>query len=146
MKVEASSGDVMTYPILLGLFIGRIGCFSQGIHEMTYGYPTSWVTGMDLGDGISRHPLALYEMVILIFIAVGLYFAQRKRPFADGMLFKIMMFSYLAYRFIAEWMKPHFPLALGLTSIQWMILFTYLLYIRTIVHMIFQPQKTLYAN
>lgn len=146
MNVSASSGDVMTYPILLGLFVGRIGCFSQGIHEMTYGYPTSWITGMDLGDGVQRHPLALYEMVVLLLLAFGLRFAQRRRSFADGMLFKTMMFAYLAYRFIAEWMKPHVPLAIGLTSIQGMILLTYFLYLRTIIRMIFQPQKTLYAN
>lgn len=146
MNLRASSGDVMTFPILLGLFIGRIGCFSQGIKEMTYGNETDWPTGMDLGDGLMRHPLALYEMVILLLIGVFLVTLQRKQKLKEGMQFKLMMFLYILYRFIAEWMKPRFPLFLGLTSIQVAILICYLLYIRTILHLIIRPKSTLYAN
>ncbi|MGV3610740.1 MAG: prolipoprotein diacylglyceryl transferase family protein [Fluviicola sp.] len=146
MKLKASSGDVMTYPILLGLFIGRIGCFSQGIAEMTYGNATGWPTGMDLGDGVLRHPLALYEMVVLILITALLLILQKENKLRDGMQFKLMMFLYLLYRFIAEWMKPRFPLFFGLTSIQLAIIFCYLLYIRTIVQLIIMPKKNLYAN
>lgn len=146
MKLSASSGDVMTFPILLGLFIGRIGCFSQGIAEMTYGNVTNWFTGMDLGDGTLRHPLALYEMCILIFIAVLLLVLQRKNKLRDGVQFKLMMFLYLFYRFMAEWMKPRFPLVFGLTSIQLAIIICYLLYIRTIVQLIITPKRSLYAN
>ena len=146
MKLKASSGDVMAFPILLGLFIGRIGCFSQGVEEMTYGNETDWFTGMDLGDGLMRHPLALYEMVILILIGILLVTLQRKQKLSEGMQFKLMMFLYILYRFIAEWMKPRFPLVLGLTSIQIAILICYLLYIRTILHLIVKPKRTLYAN
>jgi prolipoprotein diacylglyceryltransferase len=145
MKQTASSGDVMTFPILLGLFIGRIGCFSQGVGEMTYGNATSWPTGMDLGDGVLRHPLALYEMGVVILIAVLLLILQRQQKLSDGMQFKLMMFLYLFYRFIAEWMKPGFPLFWGLTSIQLAIISCYLLYIRTIVHLIITPKRSLYA-
>ncbi len=146
MKLKASSGDVMTFPILLGLFIGRIGCFSQGIQEMTYGNKTDWPTGMDLGDGIMRHPLALYEMAVLILIGILLVLLQRKQKFRDGIQFKLMMFLYLFYRFTAEWMKPRFPLLFELTSIQLAIIACYLLYIRTILNLIFKPKSTLYAN
>lgn len=126
MKLTSSSGDVMVYPIIIALVIGRIGCFSQGVYEMTYGYPTDWITGMDLGDGIPRHPLALYEMVVLVALGLFLFLKQRKTKFPEGFQFKIFMLLYLTYRFFAEWMKPHFPLALGLTSIQIVILMTYL--------------------
>lgn len=146
MGQKASSGDVMVYPILLALFIGRIGCFSQGIGEMTYGNATDWVTGMDLGDGVSRHPLALYEMCVLILITLLLLVLQRERKLGDGMQFKLMMFLYLFYRFIAEWMKPRFPLFFGLTSIQIAIIICYLLYLRTIVNLIFLPKRSLYAS
>ena len=146
MNLKASSGDVMTYPILLGLFIGRIGCFSQGIEEMTYGNETNWPTGMDLGDGLMRHPLALYEMAVLVLIGTLLISLQRKQKLREGMQFKLMMFLYLLYRFVAEWMKPRFPLFLELTSIQIAILICYLLYIRTILHLIIKPKSALYAN
>jgi prolipoprotein diacylglyceryltransferase len=146
MNKQASSGDVMTFPILLGLFIGRIGCFSQGIGEMTYGNPSHWPTAMDLGDGVLRHPLALYEMVLVVLIALLLVALQRRQKLADGMQFKLMMFLYLLYRFVAEWMKPHYPLVFGLTSIQLAILICYLLYLRTIIQLIFMPKRQLYAN
>lgn len=142
IKVKGSSGDVMTYPIIMALIIGRIGCFSQGINEMTYGYPTEWITGMDLGDGLLRHPLALYEMVILSLIWLILFISQRKKRFNDGLQFKYFMFIYLAYRFIAEWMKPHFPLYLGLTSIQIAIIMAYLLNLRTFINCIPSKQKS----
>lgn len=146
MRQKASSGDVMTYPILLALFIGRMGCFSQGIGEMTYGNATDWATGMDLGDGILRHPLALYEMCVLILITLLLLVLQRERKLADGMQFKLMMFLYLFYRFVAEWMKPRFPLFFGLTSVQIAIIICYLLYLRTIVNLITIPKRSLYAS
>jgi phosphatidylglycerol---prolipoprotein diacylglyceryl transferase len=146
MKVKSSSGDVMTFPILAGLFIGRIGCFSQGVEEMTFGNETNWPTGMNLGDGVMRHPLAVYEMGILILISSFLVIIQRKKKLRDGMQFKMMMFLYLLYRLIAEWMKPRFPLFLGLTSIQIAIIICYLLYIRTIIYLIIKPKSSLYAN
>lgn len=146
MKISASSGDVMTFPILLGLFIGRIGCFSRGVEEMTYGNETNWPIGMDLGDGVIRHPLALYEMIVLIFIGVLLIVLQQRQKLSEGMQFKLMMFLYLFYRFVAEWMKPHTPLFLGLTSIQIAIIICYLLYLRTIIHLIIKPKSSLYAN
>lgn len=125
LKIKASSGDVMVYPILAALVIGRLGCFSQGVFDMTHGSPTNWITGMDLGDGIYRHPLALYEIVVSIAIGLFIYFFNRVKPFPDGWKFKTCMLLYLAYRFIAEYMKPHYPLALGLTSIQLAVILTY---------------------
>ena len=63
-----SSGDLFTLPIILGIIIGRIGCFLAGIKEFTYGKTTDFFLGMDLGDGLVRHPLALYEAVFLIIL------------------------------------------------------------------------------
>ena len=146
LKITKSTGDIMAYPIIFALIIGRIGCFSQGIHEQTYGYPTSWITGMDLGDGIIRHPLALYEIVYLLLIAGFLNIIQRKQKLEDGFQFKLMMFIYFAYRFFAEWVKPHHPLIIGLTSIQLGVLACYLSYSKTIFKLIIHPKNTLYGS
>lgn len=54
-----SSGDLFTLPVIVGIFIGRIGCFLAGTNEFTFGTTTSFVTGIDLGDGLRRHPIAL---------------------------------------------------------------------------------------
>lgn len=140
LKKTASSGDIMTFPIILALIIGRLGCFSQGTNEMTYGNPTHFFTGMDLGDGILRHPLALYEIAIVIIIGLFLHFSQKKQKFSEGIQFKLFMLLYFFYRFFAEWLKPNFPLYLGLTSIQIAIIFTYLFNLKTIL-LFFRFQK-----
>src|SRR4051794_27398793 len=41
IKEKHSSGDLITYPFILALIIGRIGCFSMGVYEETYGVQTS---------------------------------------------------------------------------------------------------------
>jgi prolipoprotein diacylglyceryltransferase len=132
MKIKASSGDIMVYPIIVAIVIGRLGCFSQGIYDMTHGNETSWITGMNLGDDLIRHPLALYEIVVVLLIGLVIYLANKKHEFLDGWKFKSFMLLYFLYRFIAEYMKPHFPLFLGLTSIQLGIIITYLLNIKPI--------------
>lgn len=130
MGLKSSTGDLMVYPIIVALIIGRIGCFSQGVYDATHGLPTNWITGMNMGDGIERHPLALYEIGVLILIGTFLYFKNKKHPLKDGVSFKVMMLSYLTYRFIAEWMKPSHPLMFGLTSIQLAIILTYIMNLR----------------
>ena len=67
---KQSSGDLFTLPIILGIMIGRLGCFLSGIKEFTYGKETSFFMGMDLGDGLTRHPIALYEIVFLLALFV----------------------------------------------------------------------------
>lgn len=51
-----SSGNLFTFPIIVGIFIGRIGCFLSGTNEFTYGSETTFFARMDLGDGVLRHP------------------------------------------------------------------------------------------
>ncbi len=67
---KRSSGDLFTYPIIVGIMIGRLGCFLTGIKEFTYGTETSWITGMNLGDGLRRHPTSLYEIIFLAVLFV----------------------------------------------------------------------------
>ena len=61
---------LFTYPLILAIIIGRIGCFSMGVFEETYGLPTTLPWGMNLGDNIPRHPVCLYEIIFLIFLMV----------------------------------------------------------------------------
>jgi phosphatidylglycerol---prolipoprotein diacylglyceryl transferase len=112
-----SSGDLMTFPLILGMILGRIGCFSMGVYEPTFGYPTDVWTGMDLGDGIIRHPLALYEIVFLICLWIVLFFVY-KRKLDDGLLFKMFMISYLIYRICIDFIKPRTIISYNLSTIQ----------------------------
>ena len=82
-----SSGDLFVFPIILGIFIGRIGCFLSGIKEFTYGTETSSFLGMDLGDGLDRHPISLYELVFLIVLFFVLKHVKSNLELKNGELF-----------------------------------------------------------
>jgi prolipoprotein diacylglyceryltransferase len=113
-----SSGDLFTFPIILGIFIGRIGCFLSGVNEFTYGKETTFFTGMDLGDGVLRHPTSLYELVFLIILFFGLKHIKNKRTLKNGELFKWFMILYFGFRFFIEFLKPNVFYVFRLSSIQ----------------------------
>jgi len=115
---KKASGDLFVYPMLLALIIGRVGCFSAGLIEETYGLPTSWLTGMDLGDGILRHPVTLYEIFFLLVLWISLLTVSEKRQLANGALFKMFMIGYILFRFFIDFIKPHYTYSFGLSSIQ----------------------------
>lgn len=127
-----SSGDLFTLPIIVGIFIGRIGCFLSGTNEFTYGIKTASILGMDLGDGILRHPIALYELVFLIFLFLGLKGLQKKDTSKNGALFKWFMILYFLFRFFIEFLKPNIFYVLGLSSIQILCLICLLYYSKTL--------------
>lgn len=128
---KQSSGDLFTLPIIIGIIIGRIGCFLAGTKEFTYGIKTSFVFGLDLGDGIIRHPIALYEVVFLLFLFITIK-GLENRNLENGMRFKIFMISYFLFRFIIEFIKPNAFLVLGLSSIQFLCLLCLAYYFNTL--------------
>ena len=136
---KRSSGDLFVYPMILALCIGRLGCFSMGVYEETYGLPTDLSWGMNLGDGISRHPATLYEITFLLLLWFALSRLQRKFTFSNGSLFKLFMIAYLLFRFALDFIKPHYPIVLGLSSIQLACFLGLVYYSR----FIFQPKKLL---
>ncbi len=130
--VTTSSGDLMTYPILLGLIIGRIGCFCEGLGDGTIGKETQLFTGINFGDGILRHPLPLYELLFLVFIRVIIFKFDKKNILADGGKFKLFLISYLFYRFFIELLKENTFTILGLSTLQITALIGLLYYSKTI--------------
>ncbi len=136
---KQASGDLFTYPMLLGLIIGRIGCFSMGVYEETYGTATTLFTGMDLGDGIKRHPVTLYEISYLLLLGLFIYSISKRTALAQGASFKLFMIGYCAFRFFCDYIKPHYSLAIGLSVIQLTALTGLLWYVRYIIY----PKKLL---
>ena len=131
---KQSSGDLFVFPIIVGIFIGRIGCFLSGINEFTYGKVTTLFVGMDLGDGLNRHPIALYELLFLVCLFVFLWKTKSKN-IENGLLFKYFMISYFSFRFCIEFLKPNTFFILGLSSIQILCLICYLYYYKTILNL-----------
>jgi len=124
---QQSSGDLFVFPLILGMIIGRIGCWLTGVLEPTYGLPTDFFLGMDLGDGVMRHPTALYE--ILFLLVTWLVLARVKSlKLKSGSLFKLFMLSYFFFRLLIEFIKPVNFEWLGLSTIQWSCLVCFVYY------------------
>jgi len=115
-----STGDAMVLPIVLGLCVGRVGCFMAGLHDSTYGLPTALPWGVDFGDGLPRHPTQLYEMAFVAALAWALWHARARLGVVPGLAFKLFLAGYLAWRLAIDALKP-VPVAypLGWSGIQW---------------------------
>ena len=131
-----SSGDLFVFPIILGIFIGRVGCFLSGINEFTYGKVTTSAFGMDLGDGLLRHPTSLYELFFLIFLFIALKTVNNRLQLKNGDLFKIFMLSYFGFRFCIEFLKPNVFYTFGLSSIQILCVICWLYYSKFIASLL----------
>jgi phosphatidylglycerol:prolipoprotein diacylglycerol transferase len=68
--VKGSTGGIFVGSFSLGLVIGRLGCFFAGLADDTFGAPTRLPWAVDLGDGVGRHPVQLYESASMaLFLA-----------------------------------------------------------------------------
>ena len=114
-----STGDAFVYPILLGLMIGRMGCFVAGLEDGTYGLPTTLPWGIDFGDGIPRHPTQLYEIAFAVSLWWLLHYIRSGWLPQPGLLFKVMLCSYLLWRLWVDSLKPvPFDYGFGWSGIQ----------------------------
>lgn len=113
--IRTSTGDLFVFPLILAMCIGRIGCFLAGPEDHTHGLPSDLPWAMAMGDGVRRHPVALYEIAFLIALVPVL---MRVRVAGDR--FRIFMTAYLTFRFFVDFLKPYpLPFFAGLTAIQW---------------------------
>lgn len=135
VRHKESTGDLIVYPLLLAIIIGRIGCFLTGIYEETYGLPTSSIFGMHLGDQYLRHPVALYEIVFLIGLWVALKIKQSTADYPPGYIFQLFMLSYFTFRFFLDFIKPRVEILGSLGTIQ-------LVCIGVIIYYIFKIKRT----
>jgi len=138
MGIRQPTGDLYVYPLIAGIAIGRIGCFLSGLPDGTYGTATSLPWGIDFGDGIARHPTAIYES--LFVIGLGLALIPIWRRATVGYTFKLFTTSYLAFRLVVDTIKPGVALVLGLTAIQWACVFGLLYYAQWYVRL--KPDTT----
>jgi len=131
--VTASSGDLMVYPLILAMVIGRTGCFLAGLEDGTYGIPSNLPWAVNFGDGIRRHPTNLYEILFWLILWVSLWLTERKVKLSDGSRFKIFMASYLLFRFLIEFIKPDYFFSFGLGVIQLVCLAGILYYYKVFI-------------
>lgn len=127
---KSSTGDDFVLPLIVGISIGRVGCFLAGLPDGTYGIPTNWITGVNFGDGIRRHPTQLYEIAFLLLLGSWMLWLYRRDqrqfsanseqfpPRPNGFYFQVFMIAYLAYRLAVEYIKPVPRAYLGFSNIQ----------------------------
>lgn len=133
--VTASTGDLFVGPILLGILVGRVGCFLAGLADDTYGLPTGLPWGVDFGDGVPRHPTQLYEILFAAALWLVLHRATPRLAAIPGLKFRLMLSAYLLWRLLIDGLKP-VPVAFpgGLSGIQWACLLALALYLPGTVH------------
>lgn len=122
LGVRQSTGDLMVYPLMTGIIIGRIGCFLCGLQDHTYGVPTHLPWAVDFGDGIPRHPTQLYE-ILFLWVWMGFIYWRSRLHEPDGRLFQWFMVGYFTFRLFIENIKPMPHLYAGLDSVQLLSLF-----------------------
>ena len=113
--IRGRTGDLFALPLCVGIAVGRVGCLIAGLADDTYGKPTSLPWAVDLGDGIGRHPVQVYEILFLTLLGFAVS-TSRKLP--EGARFRIFLGGYLAWRLAIDFIKPQ-PLIAGLNLIQW---------------------------
>ncbi|CAM4088472.1 Prolipoprotein diacylglyceryltransferase [Pedobacter westerhofensis] len=141
LGVTASSGDLMVFPLIIAMIIGRTGCFLAGLEDGTYGTASALPWAIDFGDGVRRHPTNLYEILFWLLFGLGLYLAAAGMEFKDGAKFKLFMAAYLSFRFLIEFIKPAYFFDFGLSVIQLASLAGLIYYYKIFLH----PVQTLKA-
>ena len=136
---KEASGDLFVYPMIFALIIGRIGCFSMGVYEETYGLPSSLPWAMHLGDSKLRHPVSLYEIGFLLQLWIGFVVLEKRVLLCNGARFKLFLMAYCLFRFLLDFIKPHYTFRIGLSTIQITALLGLLYYYRYIIY----PKKLL---
>jgi phosphatidylglycerol:prolipoprotein diacylglycerol transferase len=115
LGVTVATGDLWVRPLWVGMAIGRAGCFLAGVTDGTHGLPSTLPWAMDLGDGVLRHPTALYELAFLV--GLGSALSRLSLP-VPGDRFKLFLSSYLAFRLLIEELKPGAAPWCGLSGVQ----------------------------
>jgi len=107
-RIEGSTGGVFVGSLVVGVFVGRFGCLFAGLPDRTYGTPTTLPWGVDLGDGVGRHPVEIYEsLAMALFLAVYLAGLARRAPWAMRRGFYVAVAWYGLQRFAWEFLKPY---------------------------------------
>jgi hypothetical protein len=110
--LSQSTGNAFALPLAVGIDVGRLGCFFSGIADYTYGAPSTLPWAVDIGDGIARHPVQLYEAAAMALFACLLAQARmRGARWAEAHAFHALVIVYAAQRFWWEFLKPYPPLA-----------------------------------
>jgi phosphatidylglycerol:prolipoprotein diacylglycerol transferase len=133
--IRGSTGAVLAVPFCVALAIGRIGCSYAGLDDYTFGVPTTAPWGVDFGDGVTRHPVQIYEAATMLLTAlVVLAGLWRRSPWFMAHAFYAVVFVYAVQRFAWEFLKPYATLV-GPLNIFHFLCFALLVYTAAMVYL-----------
>ena len=117
--IKGSTGAYFVPSLAISIAIGRMGCYFTGIEDYTYGIETTLLWGVDFGDGVSRHPVQLYESFMMLgFFVYSLWIYKHKCRWFEEKIFYVFILFYTSERFVWEFLKPYKTLFLGLNVFQ----------------------------
>lgn len=106
--IRGSTGVLFVAGFSASVAIGRWGCFLTGLPDYTYGMATALPWGVDFGDGVTRHPVQLYESAAMAaFLIFSLVMLARRSRFFMHNGFYLLAIWYGAQRFAWEFLKPY---------------------------------------
>ncbi|MFM9862720.1 MAG: prolipoprotein diacylglyceryl transferase [Micropepsaceae bacterium] len=109
--IRISTGIVFAGPFAAGVAVGRWGCLFAGLPDQTFGTPVTLPWAVDLGDGIARHPVQVYESLSMaLFLAAFVWGLKHHQAWATRQGFYWLAIAYGAQRFLWEFLKPYPPL------------------------------------
>lgn len=114
LGVTRSTADAFVVPLAVAMAVGRLGCFFSGVTDRTHGDVTGVAWAMDLGDGLPRHPLALYEIAVLAVLTAVNHWA----PLTAGQRWRVFMLGYMGWRLVSAPIAWPAPVLAGLTTLQ----------------------------
>jgi phosphatidylglycerol:prolipoprotein diacylglycerol transferase len=106
--------DVLSAPVVIGMAIGRIGCFLNGC---CFGFPTDLPWGCVFPEGSLAgfiyphtpiHPTQLYDMMLNAILFTLLLLLER-RPHPRGQTFALFLVGYAIARFWVEGLRYYDP-------------------------------------
>ena len=106
--IKGSTGGVFVGSFAVGVIVGRFGCLFSGLADRTYGVATNLPWAVDLGDGVGRHPVQVYEsLAMLAFLLVYIAGLAKRSQWAMRRGFYVAAAWYGAQRFCWEFLKPY---------------------------------------
>lgn len=90
------------YGTVVSLIFGRLGCAL--VHDHPGRVTTFWGAVQGWPDGTTRHDLGLYELAVMIALAVVIY-ALRNRRAIEGLQVAVPMIAYGAVRFWLDFLR-----------------------------------------
>jgi phosphatidylglycerol---prolipoprotein diacylglyceryl transferase len=120
--INVSTGASFVPALAVGIMIGRLGCLVAGPIDGTSGIATYLPWAVELGDGVARHPVQLYESGAMALFLIAFFLLQKARAFQADRLFYSFTGYYAAQRFIWEFLKPYPPVMFGLNLFHFLML------------------------